>query len=289
MIKSVEITDNKKAPLTYLHNIEAFANGVKFKFKPGVNVIVGENGSGKSTLINLIRDYTLCKDSMETHIPNVREQFGVLKFPNLWGNKRFNESEGFNDGVKVKADYKGKVFRLMFDDIQRNGHTFEDKIENYSLLMDMSSASTGEKMITAMSYLFNFMYGRTDYFFPIKELEKIQESSNGLWSERFKQLLDYYKKNSIKISKKNYEYTVLMDEPDRNLDIYHIKELYGILSERKERTQLITVIHNPLLIYKLTKLPQSKKVNFVELTPNYIDTIKEFYKWADNKRIYTKI
>ena len=39
-------------------------------------------------------------------------------------------------------------------------------------------------------------------------------------------------------------------------------------------TQLICVIHNPILIYKLSKL---KYINFIELTEGYLEEIKDIF------------
>jgi len=67
------------------------------------------------------------------------------------------------------------------------------------------------------------------------------------------------------------EWTIILDEPDRNLDLKNIDKIKGILSFHKRNTQIIAVVHNPLLIYALSK---KKNINFIELTPGYIDRIK---------------
>ena len=64
-----------------------------------------------------------------------------------------------------------------------------------------------------------------------------------------------------------------MDEPDRDLDIDNIKLIYDILSCRKDQTQLISIIHNPILIYKLSKL---KYINFIEMKRGYLKKIKDY-------------
>lgn len=61
-----------------------------------------------------------------------------------------------------------------------------------------------------------------------------------------------------------------MDEPDRNLDLKHIDEIKGILSYHKAHTQIIAVVHNPLLIYSLSK---NKNINFIEMTKGYIKEV----------------
>lgn len=69
------------------------------------------------------------------------------------------------------------------------------------------------------------------------------------------------------------EYTVLMDEPDRNLDIDNIMQIYNVLSFHKPQTQIIAIVHNPALIYKLSKLDC---VNFIEMTEGYLNKISIF-------------
>lgn len=70
-----------------------------------------------------------------------------------------------------------------------------------------------------------------------------------------------------------FEYTILMDEPDRNLDIDNIMDLYNVLSFHKPQTQIIAVIYNPALIYKLSKLDH---VNFIEMTKGYLKKVVSF-------------
>lgn len=67
------------------------------------------------------------------------------------------------------------------------------------------------------------------------------------------------------------EYTILMDEPDRNLSLKNIQSIKDILSFHKPNTQIIAVIHNPLLIYSLSK---NKDLNFIEMNRGYIKKIK---------------
>ena len=87
-------------------------------------------------------------------------------------------------------------------------------------------------------------------------------------------MLAYYKRNQVKTSEEDFEFTLLLDEPDRNLDIVNIDNIYPVLSYRRKKTQVIAVIHNPVLIYKLSKLDY---INFIELTDNYLEDIKKVF------------
>ena len=66
-------------------------------------------------------------------------------------------------------------------------------------------------------------------------------------------------------------WTVLMDEPDSSMDIGNAEQVYDILSQRKENTQIIAVVHNPLLIYKLSTL---EDVNIIEMSDNYVRKVR---------------
>ena len=49
-----------------------------------------------------------------------------------------------------------------------------------------------------------------------------------------------------------------------------LDEVLGILSFHKEQIQIISVVHNPLLIYALSK---NKEVNIIELTDGYVNRV----------------
>ena len=82
---------------------------------------------------------------------------------------------------------------------------------------------------------------------------------------------------------KNYEKGVALLDRDYDIctlrlkrlsDIENIEDIYKVLSYKKEMTQLICVIHNPILIYKLSKL---NYINWIELSEGYLDKIKEVF------------
>lgn len=109
-----------------------------------------------------------------------------------------------------------------------------------------------------------------DLRFPFDEFKKRYNNCNESWNKKIKDLEEYYKRNTIKIEGE-YQFTVLLDEPDRNLDIENINSIYNILSYKKPNVQIIAIIHNPILIYKLSK---HKDINFIELKRGYINKIQ---------------
>lgn len=256
MITSVKIKDNTKTPFEYASDIEAFENSREFIFKPGVNVIVGKNGSGKSTLLNIISMYALCEKSMCSEIP-----IEALDFPPI-----FDDDDKVLDGIDISSDYAGKVFRLL-PSAEMNRDSVLKNISNLDLYVNNIRRSYGEKVVLSLESLFNLMFSQKDYTFPIQDLVEYKKKSNAFWIKRIDNLLKYYKRNRIALTKSSFEYTVLMDEPDRNLDIDNIMQIYNVLSFHKPQTQIIAIVHNPALIYKLSKLDC---VNFIEMTEGYL-------------------
>ena len=247
MVEKVVISNNKNTPLHYLSDLDAFKNGTEYEFKPGVNVIVGENGSGKTTLLKLIERYLLVD----------KTECGLGMYGSVMRDLKGLDKD-IPDGVDVYADYDKNTFRLChkaeknYDDVTSSFSAFG---ETY---MQMHS-STGESVNIAINSLFKQMFS-TDAKLKF-DYDKI--------AQKEKSYGDYINSHLVR---EHDEWTILMDEPDRNLDIENIKEIKGILSFHKPQTQIIAVVHNPLLIYALSK---KKCVNFIELTPGYVDRIKK--------------
>lgn len=246
MITEVYIRDNKKAPIRYLSTLDNFKNGTKYEFKEGVNIIVGENGSGKTTLLNLIRAYLLVDEKecdKGSYNCNINKLFHT-----------FN-GEGMLDGIDVYADYEHNTFRLCYASEISKDREMKD-FNSFDTYVTQKHSSTGEGVTIALYSLFDMMFSAN---------AKLKYDYSKL-GDMYPMYIEYISKHKIQGS----EWTIIMDEPDRNLDIDKIDEVLGILSFHKEQTQIISVVHNPLLIYALSK---NKEVNIIELTDGYVNRV----------------
>lgn len=272
MIKRIDFSDIKNAPIGYLEDIDFFNKNKSVTFKSGINVIVGLNGCGKTTLLNLIRRYTLCLTNMTSICPS-----GNMEFTELL-SKPSNDNK-ICDGIKVVSDYQGVIFNMLDYKVLEGESNCLQNSTKFQAYLNVINCSTGEGISSGLDTLFNVMFDpKTSLEFPIKNLKEIAINKHSPAQSKAEQLLQYYKENSFQYNNpKDFEFTVLMDEPDRNLDINKIKEVYNILSQKKENTQIIAVVHNPILIYRLSK---SKHVNIIEMTKGYVKDVIKFVESA---------
>ena len=141
----------------------------------------------------------------------------------------------------------------------------------------MNEESNGQNVKGDLAMLFHYMWERQSECYPaikyIKDLDNEESYRNkGTLSETTStEVLEMFRKSTVVSDP--ITYTILMDEPDQGLDINNLKDIYGVLSCDKESTQLIAVVHNPILVYKLSKLPY---VNIIEMSPNYLEIVKDF-------------
>lgn len=260
MVTKVEITNNEKLPLGYAKDLPAFANGNIFEFLPGVNIVVGPNGSGKSTLFKMMAMYFLCERTFSSQIP--KEGF---KMPMLFG---YTDGE-LCDGIKIHADYMGVVYNYHSHSERDNDDIFSS-LNDFSLYIDNATSSYGEQQMNTLQTMFDIAFSNKDVQFPLLTIKDMAKGEDDYWGPKMKALFNYYKENSIPVTEETFEYTFLFDEPDRNLDVSNIKTLSSIFGFHKPMTQIIAVVHNPLLIYSLSK---KSDVNFIEMEDGYLNKV----------------
>jgi predicted ATPase len=250
MVYKVIIRDNAKTPIRYLPDLDNFKNGAEYEFKTGVNIIVGENGCGKTTLLNLIKRYLMI------------DYMGCGKgIYNCNVNCLYGAKNKFLDGADVYADYQRNTFRLSHAG-EKEQHRAIETFEDFGTMFNQKHASTGEGVLVAINSLWDHIWGKKSQL--LFDYRQFKESDPLYW--------EYIKAHHQEGSD---EWTVLMDEPDRNLSIENIGQVKGILSMHKPQVQIIAVVHNPLLIYSLSKNPG---VNIIEMTPKYIKKVKNLIK-----------
>ena len=230
------------------------------EFTPGINILIGENGCGKSTVMNIIRSAN-------------RIEHSFIPAPDHLKSTTITELNELFDSFEVIGDYRLPVFNLyrMFEDKELVGTpgTVMDSLDNAKLFLSGKEESKGQNVMGDINQLMDWMFNRSSECYPVLHYIK-QYQKEGHFKEEVEKLISSFQRNSLKSED---IFTILMDEPDQGLDIGNLEEIYGMVSYDKPNTQLIAVIHNPVLIYKLSKLDY---VNIIEMSKDYLNNVKQF-------------
>lgn len=258
----------------------------EIRFKPNINVLFGPNGCGKSTILKSLAHGCLC---------------GVEHNLDGWTNiKKFEPIQfwKFNTGVQANYDIKaiiaghaGNPFQMEWDGVPvyyldihhlltntsldgfQNG-TVHSTGEGLLFSMERNSLSSGQLMYSMLDRVYgNIIEPKTmemvmDDFQGLKSI-----SMNDAWFSLYQAVEEYYK-GFIKDTSSN-RFTLIIDEPDRNLDLASSYELwYEIMPNLANhfQCQIIVATHNPFVISKgVTKNPI---YNVISLDKKFTKDIK---------------
>ena len=244
MITKLHIHDTSDSPIHYVADV--FKNGFNVEFTPGINIVVGENGSGKTTLVKLLKYYLMVGDmSCERGMYN----------SNVTRLLKSHLDKKIYKGIDVYADYNKNVFVFTHD---KSSDTDMNSISNFAALIDKKTSSTGEGVLVDLNHLENYMFN---------ENTKLTFDYNSVDVPDYQ---DYVNKHRVADCPEKW--TLIMDEPDRNLSLGSLKRIENYLTYEHPQTQMIAVIHNPLMIMSLQKYDY---INWIELTDGYIDKLKK--------------
>ena len=254
MIKSLKIDLSRNlGDFYYLKRIKDFP--LEYQFKDGLNIIIGPNGSGKSTIIKILQQLTFC--NTDNGLPRLNRGLKLS-----YQTKIFTDSDAFD----LTNDWRFPTAMLLrSEQLEVSGFGYIDP-ELCAQKMEGGSLSDGENQAYSMRCFVN----RYSSYIKEYDLETILKNDNGV--ENIYIVSDYIKNHSYNQINESMHSCVLMDEPDKGLDVILLKALYGMLKIDKKDIQTIAVIHNPFLIHLLSKFSNviETRVGYMELVENFI-------------------
>ena len=279
MIKTIKFHDPDKMenlPEEVVENM-GYEFGVKslkgkvFEFTPGLNIIIGANGCGKTSMLNVIKDIMFCKKKVYSDIKY--GSYAVLKIEGMFESGIWHLTE-------MESDYRTLLFSLRPEDDLRSSEL--DNMMNFLQTYESYHSSSGENVLNSFHLL-----GKELVSFQGEKMKELSFKKEVL--DKLPELLErhgdmasiiqnYYKRNMISDKgevQKHSGITIVMDEPDRGLDVINLQSVFGLIENWVDigKAQIIMSCHNPLLIQKFRK---QEWCNVIELTEGYMGKIEEW-------------
>lgn len=271
MIESITFADDAEGA-SYEFRLPSL-KGKTFVFKPGVNVIIGCNGCGKTSLFKVIQKLTWYHEKIHSYYG---EDGDIHEVEAL--------AERYVPFVTMRNDFTKSIFSMR-DTNQINNGNFQQSMANFAQAMSSFRQSEGQNRSAAIALAIRAFIDNKDFGDDyseglvrdfqnqvVKPFRKKRETVNDVWAKWMDSILKFYGDNGCH----NDDWTVLLDEPDKGLDVFGIEKVFNMLGGEKKLKypiQLIAIVHNVALISRLAK---DDRVNFIELSEGYLDRVKDF-------------
>ena len=258
MIQSLQILDPKTVPLRWWK--EVFPRKRSFAFHEGINVLWGPNGSGKTTVLRLIGTLLHCHQG----------GISIITQESLRALFEYDRGKDIVPGVQIQHDGQTVMYFDPEHTIGLYGGAFDYDFLRTGLDNCMTRESTGQGVARRLVTLLQQAMAQ-----PTPDDRLQDRHMNDVWTTRHNIALGLLK-GSIAPGPR----TVLLDEPDGNLDwparLVLWFNLQRLVDERKY--QFIIATHSPFAL-------RLQNAHWIELRKGYrkecLKVIKEAGLWSE--------
>jgi len=250
MITELRITDRENTPIKWWTKVKGLQRRKVFRFEPGLNLIVGPNGSGKSSILKALATLTHCHQG---GVPKVTNE-SIQVFHRRWNKKT---EKKVLDGMEIVTDGQPVHF---FDPEATPGLMAGGTAFDYDFgmvgIQDMfgpQSSSSGQAVLMRMGRI----------LMAAKDLPAgavVEEAARVYKDEELWEVA----KRGLEGTIEKGQRTVLLDEPDRSLDLLNQVTVWAALHRWMPHIQIIVASHNPLAFGR-------KRAHYIETVKGYTE------------------
>jgi predicted ATPase len=269
MIHSLKITDPTKTPIKYLSKIPALKEPREFKFQSGLNILAGKTGSGKSTVIKLMGTLLHC---LQGGVPMIT----TISMQELYGRSFDRDKDDFENlrGIELYHDGQGVSHCDVNQTVGLFGGAFDANFFGRGVSSAMFKGSSGQTTLDRLGTALSAI--------TANKAPSINIKYNAFHDEEKAKLgvADTILRGNIK---EKGPITILLDEPDRSIDLQYQFGLWSAIRKYSNKIQFIIASHN-LFAFDIPN------ANYIEMSEGYIKiaslALKHLETWKDKKFDY---
>jgi len=255
MFQSIKFFEAKDERDTFAHVTEIPALKRSIHFKPGLNIIVGPNGSGKSTILDALALTMAAKQSGQSEI--TQTWLDEVKSKNF-GEKRLSTN------VSVLHDGQPILYFNPGDTPGMDGGHFDDDFFSLGIkrLTTEPVLSSGQLTMVRIDDLLATMTGALPFPDSVRVHSSVEHLNN-----HWQQIRDMTQEELLKPNCDPGQPTIVMDEPDRDLDARLQFTFWSIITDPEVTSKFQIIVsshsHHSLL---------ATFANYIETEPGYISS-----------------